>query len=897
MNRRTIKASALTGLTALFAGVLLAPQAVAAEGEAPPSTQIRVLANVHTDAVSTYFEESEFHLATFADIAEGNGIRLDPAETVFHVGDSSRTTVPMGFEFIGEPGAEMWVAPEESPIGDGGYTQLWPGFSTEHVAAGVLRADETTFTLTGLEGPGDLELFSGGGTGGINRLWSSDEDIDEFTVGRTHMHANWAFTAPGVYALDVTASAATVDGVPMSASATYSFVVGELEAPARTDTTLSASANAITGGDRVVLDAKVTPGDLGGYVEFLDGDIVLGHDDVVDGAATLETAGLRLGERHVTARYVPTTTRAAEPSASNSVTISVHEEGAELPFGIGGWKEGYVAGEDVSLSLRGATLGENERVRWISTMSLDPDAQTYAVTGETWGPTVISTLWNGAHVKVQIQNSVTREVVQESAWHEFRVTGENVGFGQEVAIQGMQDAYYLGDPWTVTVDAVSLSEGQTIRFARRDLPYRSDYSFGAQWTVGVEGDTITLDTSWLDTSWMVAQAAEGVLQVIAADGTTVLGQSAPFAPHVRARAVVLDGMQSVYRAGQTINASVTIDPARDALAYQWGYGQSQWDFEPIEGATGSSLSIPATVDIDKKVLGVQITDAVTGLAVGYASKTLRVVDAAASEQLVLIDGLGAHGTHYHQGTVIELDALPDPIPADGDSFRWEWKRADQDRWHVMAGATGIHHEVIAEQALHETRVRVVMLGADGDERATSPEATILVDDHGAAARQKVSVSGAEESYDAGDDIVLDASVDPASVLTSYSWTVTPSEGDPWTAENEGAARLVLPATEDLDGSTVTASLVFDDGRTYVTSTPIVLAVADGDPADPGQVVDPGDSGAPVGADGQPGNGGATDGDRLANTGGDVTAVLLATVLLLALGAGGILIARSRKGKA
>lgn len=41
----------------------------------------------------------------------------------------------------------------------------------------------------------------------MKRLWSSDEaNVKTFTVGRTHMHANRAFTAAGTYRIGVEAT-------------------------------------------------------------------------------------------------------------------------------------------------------------------------------------------------------------------------------------------------------------------------------------------------------------------------------------------------------------------------------------------------------------------------------------------------------------------------------------------------------------------------------------------------------------------------------------------------------------------------------------------------------------------------------------------------------------------
>src|SRR5690606_13768816 len=158
---------------------------------------------------STFLDEGTFTLGTRADLPEGNGTRLDPAETLFHVDDYSRQTVPAGYEFVAPAGETVWIAPESNPSGGDGYTQLWPGFSTEPVPAGGVDGNSTTFRLTDVEAPegGDVEVWRGSGAG-LTRMWSSDEGVDEFSAGRTHLHANWAFTRPGTYRLTVEGAAA-----------------------------------------------------------------------------------------------------------------------------------------------------------------------------------------------------------------------------------------------------------------------------------------------------------------------------------------------------------------------------------------------------------------------------------------------------------------------------------------------------------------------------------------------------------------------------------------------------------------------------------------------------------------------------------------------------------------
>ncbi|UFU05369.1 choice-of-anchor M domain-containing protein [Ruania halotolerans] len=916
MHHRPVTIGATTGVLALaLSGLILVSPAAALDGHAPAPTEVRVLSRIHTDAVSTFIDDGALALASQADVPEGDGTRLDPAATIFHLDDDARTTVPPGYDFIAEPGSEVWVAPEGNPMGSEGYEQLWPGFSTESVPAGALENDRTAFTLTEVTGPGDLELYTGSGEN-LDRLWSSDDNVDTFTMGRTHMHANWAFTEPGTYQIDVTATAAGTGGSTLSASATYTFVVGDLAAPRATSTDLSVDVSAITENERVTLTASVLPADLDGYVEFYDGERILGHERLDSGSTSIQTTAVRLGVRELTAHYVPMDTRTAAPSTSEPVTVTVLEEGAEDQFGIAGWKDTYAAGENVELSAQGVSLEQNEELRWHTRRSASAD-QTYVSIGSD--PRMlpnISTHWNEVQIRLSVWDAVEKEYTQETAWHTFTVSGANQGSGEQLTISGMNERYYLGDTWSVTVEHSGLDEGETIRFATRSFPYGTEYDSMESQQVQVEGTSVTLQTSWMDSSWTDQPTSEGVLQIVSSDGT-VLGQSAPFAPYISKRELILTGGQDIYRVGQTIELNSSLEPGREGLEYQWGYGISQWQFEPIDGATSTTVSLPVTAEMDGRTLGLLVSDAATGASVNYAPFELRVVDAADGEQVVIIDGLGAHGSHYHQGTTIELRALADPAAADTDTFRWEWQRPDQADWHLMETATAAEHEVIAEQALDGTLVRVTMMNEAGEALATSPSATILVDDHGADPRQNVQIAGLEESYTAGEEITLTASVDPDSVLSRYAWTLTPHGGEPRTIDSGGSAQLVLPATEDLDGAAISAALVFDDASTYVASEPVTLAVTpapadpdDGTTAPDDDITTPTEDGAAPGqqeprdgatqdesgddaAQGESGTGGPGAGAALAETGSESIGAGLVMACVLLLLAGAALVARAK----
>ncbi|MBE1878059.1 choice-of-anchor M domain-containing protein [Myceligenerans pegani] len=145
----------------------------------------------------------------------------DPADVAFAVPDNARVAVPDDdrYGFLGQPADPVWVLPE-SPTPD----LVWPGWNLEVMDGAA--ADAVRMALLDVDGPGDFVLFDSGGDdwGAPRVLLGAGTDRLDYAQ---HAHGSWAFTAAGVYCLDVSQTA--VDGdVPTAATdrATLLFAVG-----------------------------------------------------------------------------------------------------------------------------------------------------------------------------------------------------------------------------------------------------------------------------------------------------------------------------------------------------------------------------------------------------------------------------------------------------------------------------------------------------------------------------------------------------------------------------------------------------------------------------------------------------------------------------------------------
>jgi surface-anchored protein len=151
-----------------------------------------------------------------------------PADVVARVSDESRLAAPddPAYAFLRlEPGTEVWVIPQVRRPG-----VIWTGWNTQE--PGVLEALSlgTTQRVLGVEGPGEVSVYlQAGNFGDPQPLWSTFEAFpqESWIEVNTHTHANWVFSEPGVYLVQIEFEGRLVDGRTVSAQDTLRFAVGD----------------------------------------------------------------------------------------------------------------------------------------------------------------------------------------------------------------------------------------------------------------------------------------------------------------------------------------------------------------------------------------------------------------------------------------------------------------------------------------------------------------------------------------------------------------------------------------------------------------------------------------------------------------------------------------------
>jgi putative ABC transporter-associated repeat protein len=209
MTRRTLLAATVTAL-------LLGAPAAAAERV--------VIGDGHVD-LGPRIVDGEWTVRIRDDTVEPPRWRK-LRDVVLQARAAARHEVPEGAEFVflGAPGDPVWLLPQVQQDGI-----LWPGWNTQapEIVDEVVR--EVTWRLHGVRGPGRFALFSTQDFGAPELLFSSSEpypqelgiDVD------THVHGNWAFSAPGTYLLDIELTAATHSHANVRARDTLRVFVGD----------------------------------------------------------------------------------------------------------------------------------------------------------------------------------------------------------------------------------------------------------------------------------------------------------------------------------------------------------------------------------------------------------------------------------------------------------------------------------------------------------------------------------------------------------------------------------------------------------------------------------------------------------------------------------------------
>ena len=159
--------------------------------------------------------------------AESGAVWRDPNQTVLRVNDAAIMTAPDSddYPFLADvAGKPVYVVPQtQNP------SVVWLGWNTQDPAVTATIDRGLTMRVGPVSGPGRAWLFLQSGTFGKPLLLADSGAApgDVWIDSGTHVHANWAFSAPGTYTATVTFLGTTTAGEAVAASTTLRFAVGD----------------------------------------------------------------------------------------------------------------------------------------------------------------------------------------------------------------------------------------------------------------------------------------------------------------------------------------------------------------------------------------------------------------------------------------------------------------------------------------------------------------------------------------------------------------------------------------------------------------------------------------------------------------------------------------------
>lgn len=328
----------------------------------------------HTDAVAPTLDDGELVIKTKDDtrLHDPGIVYRDPEDLLFQVKPSAEIAVPgvPAFAFLGDPGDPVWILPMTQD-----HSLLWPGWSTEHPSlAGEFTSLQ--FEVTDVDGPGDFFLFKNGAFGSVVPVADSVGGPTTWTENTgAHVHANWAFTAPGTYSITF-----QVEGTWLNAPDPE---------PVETTLSITGAEDHVHPGDTVTLTAVQDPPTGEDHYHWFVKPA--GADDftVVNGALDA-TYGFTATEDHDGAQYLVRLYdhdhAVIAESAPVTVTVDGHEE-PEPPE----LSQTIVATLDEDAGSLIVSVDPDDREVVMSPLELTPDGERYESTGELRPVRVVDT--------------------------------------------------------------------------------------------------------------------------------------------------------------------------------------------------------------------------------------------------------------------------------------------------------------------------------------------------------------------------------------------------------------------------------------------------------------------------------------------------------------------------
>ncbi|WP_342319624.1 choice-of-anchor M domain-containing protein [Corynebacterium mayonis] len=193
-------------LPAVAAFILALIPTIVFGAASPAQADTVVFDTGHVDAFHVTAPGNALELDMKEDVT-GSAVRRSPESVILHVAEAAWSE-----ETSAVPGIDRatYYLPQTQQA-----DLIWPGWDTQSVAGAGFSTIDLNFKR--VSGPGEIYIFETGGLGGINSVvadgslhLSSGTTITQ--ANPAHRHINWAFTEPGQYTMEVSASGTNTSG-------------------------------------------------------------------------------------------------------------------------------------------------------------------------------------------------------------------------------------------------------------------------------------------------------------------------------------------------------------------------------------------------------------------------------------------------------------------------------------------------------------------------------------------------------------------------------------------------------------------------------------------------------------------------------------------------------------
>ncbi|MDR0625824.1 MAG: TIGR03773 family transporter-associated surface protein, partial [Bifidobacteriaceae bacterium] len=186
------------------------------------------------------------------DDTSGAKVYRQPAGVILWLKPSARLTLPSGLEQVGSAGTPVWLVPQTQNA-----DLVWLGWSTEGLNSANARGS-VSWTLDKVDGPGRVSVYLSGVFGGVQQVVFPGSAYD-IALG-VHAHANWAFSAEGIYRLTMTQRVTLASGARSTDTETLTIAVGNVDPlSAASEEAGCGAASAVIAADAVEQVLKSAP--------------------------------------------------------------------------------------------------------------------------------------------------------------------------------------------------------------------------------------------------------------------------------------------------------------------------------------------------------------------------------------------------------------------------------------------------------------------------------------------------------------------------------------------------------------------------------------------------------------------------------------------------------------